>query len=124
MASWKFFFLVFIPTILCLDEVAFKSLSPLDENQVVLLYMGGDEQSEKAIDAVSQAEVALKGMNFLEMAGMKFLKADANKGDNSHEMELKGISNFPMLFVAVQGQGMGNDIVGLNDSFSGLILIR
>jgi len=74
------------------------------------MYKSGDEHNEQALDAVLQAEISV--LEFVELgisddaAKIAFKKCDAYEGKNLLEMESKGLTQFPMIFVSIDGQGM------------------
>jgi thiol-disulfide isomerase/thioredoxin len=78
--------------------------------QVVLMYKSGDEHNEQALDAVLQAEISVQEFAELgisdDASKLAFKKCDAYEGKNLLEMEAKGLTQFPTIFVAIDGQGM------------------
>lgn len=93
-----------------IEEVPFSTLDPAQRNQVVLMYKSGDDANEQALESVLYAEMAVQ--EAVELGGMEgadkilFKKCDAYEGKNLLEMESKGLTQFPMIFVAIDGQGM------------------
>ena len=65
-----------------------------------------------AVRCLSASEGVLIGvLNVFYQEGadkILFKKCDAYEGKNLLEMESKGLTQFPMIFVSIDGQGMGS----------------
>ena len=89
------------------QDVKFEDLDAKAENQVVLVYKSGEEASDNALTTLSLAHEKLKGMGLAGLENIAFKKSDAADVSNANKMLEKGIATYPMLFVAVAGQGLG-----------------
>ena len=89
------------------QDVKFADLDAKAENQVVLVYKSGEEASDNALASLSLAYEKLKGMGLDGLENIAFKKSDAADVSNANKMSEKGIATYPMIFVAVAGQGLG-----------------
>ena len=71
------------------------------------MYNSGSPESDDAHAAFEQAEVLVNASALPGYEKLSWKLCDANFANNRAEMDLKGISNFPMIFISIEGQGMG-----------------
>lgn len=89
------------------EDVDFAGLDPATINQVVLMYKSGEALSDAGLRVLEGAEAVIKESGLAGSEVITFRKCDANKGDNGSGMAAKGLETFPMIFVSIEGQGMG-----------------
>ena len=94
-----------------LVEEAFHKLAPATPNQIVLMYSSGEPESDLALSTLEEVETRVKESGVPGTHALNWLICDRNKANNAAEMEQKGLSNFPMIFISVEGQGMGKECI-------------
>jgi hypothetical protein len=92
------------------EEVLFAGLDPKAAGQVVLFYRKGEAASDDAVAALAASEKLVKDSAGAKAGDVVFKQCDAQNKDNRVAMEAKGLTSLPMLFVAVQGQGIGTHV--------------
>jgi hypothetical protein len=88
-----------------IETVNFADVSPAAPDQVVLFIKQEDDSGEEVLHAVLETE------EFLQENGggnITFKMVDASNPVNAKAMAAKGLLDFPMLFVSIAGQGMGD----------------
>jgi len=93
-------------TLNAVEEVPFEALNPADINQIVLMYKGGIEEDEIALEVLLGAEALVKESGVPGADKIAFKKCDAYEGRNIMKMQEKGLTKFPMIYVSIEGQGM------------------
>jgi hypothetical protein len=93
------------------EDVDFSSLDPATVNQIVIMYRSGEALSDSAVAVMEDVERMVKESKLPGSEAMVFRKCDASKGENGPGMSSKGIETFPMIFVSVEGQGMGEYVI-------------
>jgi hypothetical protein len=94
-----------------MEQTAFHQLVPAATNQMVLMYNSGSPESDDALVAFEKAEALVRETALPGSEKLSWKLCDTNFANNRAEMELKGLTIFPMVFVAVEGQGMGNRLL-------------
>lgn len=89
------------------EQTPFHQLVPAATNQIVLMYNSGSPESDDAFAAFENAQVLVTETALPGSEKLSWKLCDTNFANNRAEMELKGLTNFPMVFVSVEGQGMG-----------------
>lgn len=89
-----------------IEDVDFADVSPAAPDQVVLMIKQEDDSGEEVINAVLETEAFLQDSGGGHIA---FKMCDASKPVNAKAMAEKGLQDFPMLFVSIAGQGMGEN---------------
>jgi hypothetical protein len=100
------------------EDVEFSSLDPAAINQIVIMYRSGEALSDSAVSMMEEVEGVVKGSQVPGSDAMVFRKCDASKGENGSGMSSKGIETFPMIFVSIEGQGMGKALASLSSPLS------
>jgi hypothetical protein len=91
------------------EQTPFHQLVPAAPNQMVLMYSSGSPESDDALVTFEQAEALVTSSGLPGTEKLSWKLCDANFANNRAEMDLKGLTIFPMIFVSVEGQGMGTN---------------
>eukprot|EP00961_Rhodomonas_salina_P236820 3200988-Rhodomonas_salina.1 len=99
--------LLYVASSRAIDDANFKDLDPAAPNQIVLMYNSGEEKGDEALEEFVKAEFHVHESGVAGAENIRFKKCDANVAGNGQQMAAKGLKGLPMVFVSIEGQGMG-----------------